>query len=628
MLNYHTIAALEKIKKLKYSKKFWRTGYFIILTILLFSVIVACTENYNDIWTAIEYCSFAILLCALLLVTWYGAQKRVELEDMNIAITARIAEKEKTEKQIKGYYEQVREAHSRALKAIEEAEKANRAKSDFLANMSHELRTPMNGIIGLSELLIDMSLTKEQKELVNAVCTSSRNLLILLNDILDLSKIEAGELSLERVPFDTRRIVKQTIELLKPLAARKGIELDCVISPTLPERLKGDPARLQQVINNLIGNALKFTEKGYVRLDISSSRGKPGIAKLHIRVEDTGIGIPEDKKEIIFNKFTQADVSTARKYGGTGLGLTIVRELVTLMHGEITLESELGKGSTFFVDMPVEIAELEKLNQGDQMKTHEISIDTNARIMIVDDHPVNLLFMRKVLKKLGLMQADEAESGKQALELYKNNKYDLIFMDCQMPEMDGFEASALIREIEDFSNQTKIIAVTADAMKGARERCLDSGMNDYISKPIDVEKLKAVLENWIPGIGKNVPEDSAQADQAQKTKGATIMDWDRLQLFTEGNKDEELELISMFISHAEESINVLVEYGGIGGNESWKKAAHKLKGSAANLGACALSEICFEAEQAHAADNAEKNAILKSVLAAYANVRTELETRA
>lgn len=234
--------------------------------------------------------------------------------------------------------------------------------------------------------------------------------------------------------------------------------------------------------------------------------------------------------------------------------------------------------------------------------------------------------MRKVLKKLGFNDADEAESGKEALELYKNDKYDLIFMDCQMPEMDGFEASVRIREVEDFTNQTKIIAVTADAMKGARERCLDSGMNDYISKPIDVEKLKTVLENWVPGIGKNAESSSKETNEKTLANTHVTIDWDRLRMFTDGDKDEERDLITMFISYAEESINTLLEHTGPDGKDTWKKAAHKLKGSAANLGAYALSEICFEAEQAHEANDTHKETIIECLLSAYAEVRGALES--
>lgn len=541
----------------------------------------------------------------------------------------RYEEKEEMERKMNSHVEQLQAAHRRAVVAIEEAQKANQAKSEFLATMSHELRTPMNGIIGLNELLLDTGLTEEQKELADAVQGSSKNLLILLNDILDLSKIEAGELMLENITFDLHEKINEMENLLRPIASRKRVVLDKSITSQVPMYVKGDPIRLQQILSNLVGNAVKFTEGGYVHLNIDSSTVN-GKTMLHIKIEDTGIGIPLDKQEMVFSKFSQADFSTTRKYGGTGLGLTITKQLVEIMGGTIRLESEVGQGTTFYVDIPIDVAGNKASTNDKNLQKIETIAKANTRLLVVDDHPVNLLFMRKVLRKLGLERTDEAKSGREAMELMQKNTYDLILMDCQMPEMDGFETSRRIRTGEANGNSKAIIvAVTADAMKGAREKCLQSGMNDYISKPIDTAKLKSVLESWLSGDQK---PGISTAKEPPVINGSgsrvPVLDQERLSFSLDGDADERAAMIELFSSYAEESLNTMASVCDDGESEDWKKAAHRLKGSAANLGAMQLSALCACAQGAYASDKYTKTIILKELQDSYKQVNDILHASA
>lgn len=517
-------------------------------------------------------------------------------------------------------------ARKEILIAKEHAEASNKAKSEFLANMSHELRTPMNGIIGMCEMLMDTQLDTDQYESASTIRSSGQTLLTLLNDILDISKVEAGDLTLEKVPYDLNICMRELMQLFLPIASANDINLNMEYDKHIPNCIMGDPARLQQILRNLVSNAVKFTEKGDVTL--IAKRQKNFIC---LAVKDTGLGIPEEKLGAIFEKFTQADTSVTRKFGGTGLGLAICQQLVILMSGTIGVKSEEGKGSTFWVRIPLNKADedMKPVNIFEEKKNSSNKILVpETRILAVDDHPVNRLFVQKILKKLGLKNVDMAENGQEALTLWKNNKYDIILMDCQMPEVDGYKATGIIREAEQASGEhVPILALTANAMVGDKEKCLRAGMDDYLSKPIKADKLMELLKHYV-GVETNTEEESRdmieQFISSDTTSGNATsentdapLDLEHFHSFTDGDKDEEKELLDLFFDQADQSIALLTEQSTDGENTDWKAAAHKLKGSAANFGANTLAEISTRAEKAFAAPKAEKDALLNEIEDAY-----------
>ncbi len=503
------------------------------------------------------------------------AESREEIRQHQDLLEQRIAQRT----------EELEEAMHRALAA-------SQAKSEFLANISHELRTPMNGVIGMLDVVLQDALTPQQRDQLETARRSAYFLLAIVNDLLDLSKIEAGKMAIERIAFDLRALIRDCIECHAPTASRKGIELNSSLAASVPDFVTGDPLRIRQIITNLLSNAIKFTERGRVQLDVSTATLPNGLIELQMNVSDTGPGIPADKLSLIFEKFMQVDNSVSRRFGGVGLGLAITRRLVELHGGAIRVRSEVGRGSVFSFTLLCERAQRPAAEAAP-----DAGVDAQAaalapvgpRILVVEDNAINQKVVTAILAKKHLDVAVAAD-GEEAIRVLEaaERPFSLILMDVQMPVLDGLEATRLIRSDPRWAH-IPIIAMTAHAMNGDRERCLRAGMNDYLSKPVHATHLLQVVDKYL-----RMKPRPGPANRGAQPPGAVESDPELIRLTKE-----------LFFQLAPERLDGMASALRVEDREALAQEADKFATAAKRIAAPEMAECAERIRRAAVAGDAE-----------------------
>jgi signal transduction histidine kinase/HPt (histidine-containing phosphotransfer) domain-containing protein/ActR/RegA family two-component response regulator len=548
---------------------------------------------------------------------------RSELEAHRSELEARVAERTR----------QLQSRTEEAVELAERAEEANQAKSLFLANMSHEIRTPMNGVLGMAELLMGTGLDERQSGYIQTLQESATSLLSIINDVLDFSKVEAGHIEVQEVPFPLGELIERVVRPHQERAQAKGIVLGTFVDDAMPSHLLGDPDRLRQVIGNFVDNAFKFTDEGEIsvratlpELDPNSPLVPGEPTCVEIAVTDTGVGIPESQQAAMFDSFTQADGSFTRRYGGTGLGLAIARQLTEVMGGQIGLESQPGRGSRFWVRIPLVVLSEEpgesQSHESDESQparrtesivaaapapppSDETEFPTfDARVLVAEDNPVNQVVVSEMLKRLGCT-VELVSSGDRAVRVVSEQDIDLVFMDCQMPVMDGLAATRAIRVLEERQSLERlpIVALTAHALVLSRNECLEAGMDHYVAKPVSLADLASALERFLgPPVGTSAGAPGVEAERAAQPSGSEILDLHALDQIRILDPDGERQLLANvageYLSETRKQVEQAAQAAECGDMDGLASISHGIKSASTQLGLRCLSASATELESA------------------------------